>query len=88
MFDADTPTAMCVEHATAEPPRLSALTEQRIPADLEELLLQCLRKKPAERPATADELWRELGEIALAAPWTPERAEAWWREHEPERAGG
>jgi CheY-like chemotaxis protein len=41
-----------------------------------------------KRPASAVELWHRLGEVALSAPWSPERAELWWREHLPEFAGG
>jgi hypothetical protein len=57
-----------------------------LPAGLDEVVLACLDKVPENRPASAIELWRRLGDIALAAAWTPERAERWWREHLPEFA--
>ena len=33
------------------------------------------------------ELWQQLGEVSLPAPWTLERAESWWGEHLAELAG-
>jgi hypothetical protein len=30
-----------------------------------------------QRPSSAVELWRQLEELTLATPWTPERAESW-----------
>jgi len=41
----------------------------------------------AKRPSTALELWQKLGEVPLENPWTPERAEIWWREKLPDLAG-
>jgi len=80
------PLAVMVHHARTTPKPPSAITESPIPAQLEEIVLACLEKKPENRPASAHELWRRLGEIAFTTPWTPERAEHWWREHVPELA--
>ena len=49
--------------------------------------MSCLEKMPENRPASAVELWRELGEVTVTTPWTLERAESWWREHLAELAG-
>ena len=58
-----------------------------LPAErLEEIVLACLEKAPEKRPSSAVELWRQLGDVALTPPWTPERAESWWREHLPDLA--
>ena len=48
---------------------------------------ECLEKSPGRRPSSALELWRQLGEVPLDEPWTPERAERWWRENLPDLAG-
>ena len=55
-----------------------------IPAALDEVVLQCLEKDPADRPKDAAELSRRLSEAIDAARWTPERAAAWWTTHLPE----
>ena len=46
--------------------------------------MTCLEKSPDKRPTSALELWRQLGDVVLRTPWTPELAEQWWREHLPE----
>ena len=54
---------------------------------LDELVLACLRKKPAERPATARELCDLLGRCEVEAAWTREDARIWWETRlEPEVA--
>ena len=36
-----------------------------------------------ERPPSAKQVWRRLGNVPLQVPWTPDRAESWWLEHLP-----
>ena len=45
----------------------------------------CLAKDPNDRPQNAIELIDRLSTIAFSEPWTPERAERWWRLHLPDR---
>jgi hypothetical protein len=45
--------------------------------------MRCLRKEPAERPATARELARDLESLRLAPAWSEERARQWWLDHPP-----
>jgi eukaryotic-like serine/threonine-protein kinase len=49
-------------HVHDEPPRITAKVRD-CPPQLETLILDLLRKDPAERPADADEVERRLGEI-------------------------
>jgi DNA-binding NtrC family response regulator len=86
VFQADTPTAMCVQHATAEPRPVSVMSDTPVPPALEDLLLECLQKEAAARPADALDLWRRLGEVELTEAWTRARAEDWWRLQLPEHA--
>jgi len=71
-----------LEQTPPEPP--SHFTELSIPKSLDQLVLACLEKEPDDRPNSADELWRVLGQIEFDDPWTPERAEEWWLIHMPE----
>ncbi|MGB5528112.1 MAG: serine/threonine-protein kinase, partial [Gemmatimonadota bacterium] len=87
VFTADTPVALLVHHVQTDPAPPSTRTELSIPAPLDEIILACLSKNPAERPQTARELARRLGTIELEAEWTEDRARAWWALHQPAEAG-
>jgi serine/threonine-protein kinase len=50
-----------------------------VSADLEELLMRCLAKNPASRPASARELDDALGSCVSSGDWTRELADEWWR---------
>ena len=81
------PMAMMMHHATTPPPPPSRTLGRALPERLEQIVLACLDKSPAKRPQSALDLWHQLGEVAFDTPWTPERAEAWWREQLPDRSG-
>ena len=81
VFTADTPMALLMQHAQAQPAAPSTHTETSIPAALDSVILSCLAKDPAARPQTAKELSRRLSEIEGADAWTEERARAWWDMH-------
>jgi len=85
VFSATTVMKMIIDHAHAVPPRPHTRTEQPIPADLEQVIMECLAKDPADRPPGAAELAERLAACKLARPWTRDRAAAWWRAHVPER---
>ncbi len=78
------PMAVMIHHARTPAPSLSKAAAHPVPQRLEQIVLACLEKAPEQRPSSAVELWRQLGELTLAPPWTTERAESWWREHLPE----
>ncbi len=83
LFERETAIATIVAHINtpAEPP--SSHTELPIPDELDSLVLACLAKNPADRPATAEDLLGHLDGIALPTPWTRARAAEWWRLHLP-----
>jgi hypothetical protein len=61
----------------------SRRTELPLPPQLDELVLACLAKRPADRPATAGELAERLADVPLEESWTAERARRWWELHLP-----
>ena len=85
VFTADSPIALVMHHAQTPPTPPSARSEMPIPAALEDLVMECLAKSPADRPQSAKELSRRLGAIALGQAWTEDRAREWWSQHEPAR---
>jgi eukaryotic-like serine/threonine-protein kinase len=82
VFTSDTPMGHIMNHARTVPVPPSARTEQPIPAAFDELVLACLAKDPADRPQTARELSRRLGQVSATEGWTQERAREWWLTHQ------
>jgi serine/threonine-protein kinase len=80
------PMAVMIHHARTPPKPPSTVAGHPIPVRLEQIVMACLEKAPEKRPASALDLWHQLGEVTLTPPWTSERAEDWWREHLPELA--
>ena len=72
-----------MQHVQAEPKRPSQRVELPIPAALEALVMECLEKDPARRPASAEVVSERLDAVPLTSEWTAERAEEWWAMHRP-----
>ena len=83
VFTADSPMGLLLQHAQKPATRPSARAEQPIPPALDDLVLSCLAKDPAQRPQSARELSARLGEIDGSGAWTQERARDWWTAHQP-----
>jgi eukaryotic-like serine/threonine-protein kinase len=83
MFEGGSAVEMMFRHAHAQPPRPSAMSELPIPALLEDLVMECLEKDPARRPASAEAVSTRLDSVPLESAWTLERAERWWAKHRP-----
>ncbi|MCB9729172.1 MAG: serine/threonine protein kinase [Deltaproteobacteria bacterium] len=64
-FRADTPIAIVMKQIHETPPPLrSVKPDLQVPPDLEALVFQLLRKRPADRPATAEEVGAALDAVA------------------------
>ena len=85
VFTGPSPMAVLVHHANTPPPRPSDESELPVPPALDQVVLDCLAKSPADRPQSARELSRRLSDVHVDAPWTDERAREWWETHEPDR---
>jgi serine/threonine protein kinase len=86
VFTGDSPIQIVARHVSTPPVPASRHSAFDISPGLDELVLECLRKQPAERPATARELCDRLGQC-VEGPWTREDAKLWWEARlEPEAA--
>jgi serine/threonine-protein kinase len=83
VFEGESAMQVMLQHAQAQPKRPSQRTDRPIPAALEDLVMQCLEKEPARRPASAEVVGARLDSVPLTAEWTAERAEEWWAMHRP-----
>jgi serine/threonine-protein kinase len=81
VFTAETPMGLLLQHAQTPPTPPSARTELPIPPALDDLVLSCLAKDPANRPQSARELSLRLAEVEGASAWTQDRAREWWATH-------
>jgi eukaryotic-like serine/threonine-protein kinase len=86
VFEGDTAMQVMLDHARTPAPRPSLRVEQPIPTPLEDLVMECLEKDPARRPASAVALSDRLEASTVTEDWTTERAERWWAMHRPTSA--
>ena len=82
VFSGDTPLATALAHVknAPVPPRLRS--EFSVPPALA-LIMECLAKDPAARPAAAAIMSKRLAATVAADAWTSEAAETWWERHQP-----
>ena len=83
VFEGQNAVQVMMQHAQAEPQRPSARIGRAMPAALEALVMECLEKDPARRPASAEVLSERLDAVPLTSEWSAERAEEWWAMHRP-----
>ncbi len=92
LFQGESFVEIASHHLQTPPPLPSSCVPFEVPRDLEAIVLRCLEKDPARRPADARTLLRELSLCRNAGDWGPEEARAWWREHQARKgspsAGG
>ncbi len=84
VFDEDSPLATVVAHVQDKPVPPSRRSELPIPPSLEEIILACLEKDPADRPASAADLDGLLAGCGLDGEWTAAAAQEWWTLHLPD----
>jgi eukaryotic-like serine/threonine-protein kinase len=81
LFDCLTLGEVLMHQVKDLPARPSKRTGKPVAADLEDVLMRCLAKDPAARPADARELDDALGRCRNSADWTREAADDWWRKY-------
>ena len=86
LFEAEDAMTLLLHHSNTAPPTPSSVSEEPIPAAVDALVLECVSKDPAQRPADAETLWERLDSLSIGH-WDKRRAREWWELHEPEAAG-
>jgi serine/threonine-protein kinase len=82
VFQAGNGLQMITKHIQEKPVPPSQRSELDVAPELDRVVLACLAKKPDDRPRSAAELERMLGEIEVE-PWSEEAATQWWQTHQP-----
>jgi eukaryotic-like serine/threonine-protein kinase len=83
VFEGENAMQVMFQHVQAQPKRPSQRVDLPIPAALEDLIMECLEKDPARRPASAELVGERLAAVPQTMGWTAERAEQWWVTHRP-----
>jgi len=83
VFDEATPVAMIVNHVKTVPEAPSTRTELPIPSAIDEIVLRCLEKEPADRYPSMRALSAALAAVELDHAWDSDHAEEWWHIHQP-----
>lgn len=78
-FEGRSVVEICGQHLHSIPPSPSERVGRVLAADLDALILACLQKDPALRPACALSLARALDACAIPR-WDLAHARSWWRE--------
>jgi eukaryotic-like serine/threonine-protein kinase len=83
VFTGETPMATLIAQVQSIPVPPSRRTELFVPKVLDDIIMACLAKDPADRPQTAEELDRRLAASNLAGSWQPDDARDWWSRNHP-----
>jgi eukaryotic-like serine/threonine-protein kinase len=79
----DRPSALQMLHAHGYEPFVPGQEfTERVPADLQHVIERCLEKDPERRYPSAQALEKALAACELTQPWSSEKAEEWWRQHQ------
>ncbi|MEE8467297.1 MAG: serine/threonine protein kinase [Planctomycetota bacterium] len=91
VFEASSLAEVLIAHVGELPVRPSERLGRDLPADLEDIVMACLCKQKAGRPADAASLESALSRCVDADGWSQSEARAWWQAHaqgiRDERAG-
>jgi tRNA A-37 threonylcarbamoyl transferase component Bud32 len=81
LFDASQVKELLDHQVRVSPASPSFHIGGAVSLDLEQLIMRCLEKTPALRPASAEELDQALSRCQSADQWTAAQSEAWWNAH-------
>jgi hypothetical protein len=73
---------ICGHHLHTEPTPPSERLGRELPFELEAVVMECLAKKPDDRPQSAGEIRARLATSLEVPRWRQADAYAWWQTHE------
>jgi hypothetical protein len=82
-FQTENYIEMMMHHVATRPSRPSQIVASSTPPELDDIVEQCLAKRPDLRPASMRALHDSLLRTALGQRWTHEQALAWWKHRAP-----
>jgi serine/threonine protein kinase len=80
-FAGNTSMEIAYHCANTPAPRPCEVTDQAIPPELDQLIVDCMAVDPEQRPASADIIIARLDAIALTERWGQAAARNWWAEN-------
>jgi hypothetical protein len=80
-FAGNTAMEIAYHCANTPAPRPCEVTDQAIPPELDQLIVDCMAVDPEQRPASADVIITRLDAIELAERWDQAAARNWWAEN-------
>ncbi len=83
VFQGKSAMATVMMHVNTTPSPPSSCGVQHIPSALDDIVMACLEKDPANRPQTADELAEMLANCDLGGVWNRRAARDWWEANVP-----
>ena len=82
VFDGPTLDELKRQHESEAPRKPSARSNLTLDAGLETLILECLEKDPAHRPASATILATHLRQLRTHLTWARQDSASWWEGHD------
>ncbi len=79
VFESDHDLDVFPKTLSQRPIRLTERTERPIIPELSALVMQCLEKRPDDRPGAVAEILERLDGMEFHPPWTDSDAQKWWR---------
>ena len=86
VFEENGASATMLAHLNKAPIRPSERVGTSVAPSLERVIMMCLEKDPAKRPANAETFGRLLDRCNDVGSWTAVEAEGWWRSNMPDGA--
>lgn len=79
VFSGQSVVEICMKHVREKPETPSERFSKSISPQVESLILRCLAKSQADRPANANDVLKELNQCAFQGAWTESDAAIWWK---------